>query len=403
MHLSLQIYLIERYTKVGDTILDPMAGSGTLLVACTLGRNVILVELEEKFVKMQQQNWEKIKAQGAMLGYTKGQATILLGDARNLQGLLADKILFSPPFSEQMQDVDWIQKNHPRKYRGTYNPKKQNPSNISNLPYGSIDKIITSPPYGEAQSGAGIMKHDRTTCECPFCKTKRGTGARAYSKADVVISSPPYEGTDVSQTHQTSDKRGDPSNPNYRPSWKDKIEKGYCETKRPYADVICTSPPYESAVNQEKSGIDLAKMNGVSPNCQAKISFKYGEGNNIGNLKDENYLSEMLKVYRECFAILKDKGLMVLVTKNFIRNKKIVDLAADTIELCEQSGFVFKERLARKLTQQSFWRTIYYKKFPDVPRIDFEDVLVFEKPPKNEKLKLLEVKKWKNTMSPANF
>lgn len=52
MVLGLQLYLIEHYTKPGDTILDPMAGSGTVLTACALGRNVICVELEEKFCDM---------------------------------------------------------------------------------------------------------------------------------------------------------------------------------------------------------------------------------------------------------------------------------------------------------------------------------------------------------------
>lgn len=75
MILGLQIYLIEHYTKPGDTILDPMAGSGTILIACTLGRNVVLVELEDKFVKMQQDNWEKIKSLGPMLGFTMGDAS----------------------------------------------------------------------------------------------------------------------------------------------------------------------------------------------------------------------------------------------------------------------------------------------------------------------------------------
>jgi len=66
----------------------------------------------------------------------------------------------------------------------------------------------------------------------------------------------------------------------------------------------------------------------------------------------------MLKIYQQCHKVLRDGGLLILVVKSFIRNKKIVDLAADTIRLCETAGFVLKERLARRLTQQSFWRTI---------------------------------------------
>jgi hypothetical protein len=43
-------YLITRYTNLGDTILDPMAGSGsTAVVGTLLDRNAITIELEDKF------------------------------------------------------------------------------------------------------------------------------------------------------------------------------------------------------------------------------------------------------------------------------------------------------------------------------------------------------------------
>lgn len=93
-----------------------------------------------------------------------------------------------------------------------------------------------------------------------------------------------------------------------------------------------------------------------------------------------NYLSEMLRVYKACHKVLRAGGLMILVTKNFIRNKQIIRLDTDTIKLCEQAGFKYLERHYRKLPSQSFWRVIYKQKFPDVETIDFEDVLVFSKP-----------------------
>ena len=343
MHLSLQIYLIEHYTKPGDWILDPMGGSGTILVGCSIGRDICYVELESKFVDMAKANWEKIKSLGPMLGYPMGTATILCGDSRNLDGLLAthcifsppyaetthhtddpkdlakytfginksarmagtagqsknnignlpygqiDKVVFSPPFSEQMQDVKWIQKNQPRRYRGTHNSKKQNPSNIGNLPYGSISTILTSPPY------SGIL-------------TVGG-------------------------------------------DWVD---------RKKLKETLLT---------------------GKKQDIGTKTNIRYNMNNpsNIGNLKSSNYLAEMLKIYQQCHKVLRDGGLLILVVKSFIRNKKIVDLAADTIKLCEQCGFVLKERLARKLTQKSFWRILYERKYPTVARIDSEDILIFTK------------------------
>ncbi len=99
MDAQLLIWIVERYTKPGEVILDPMAGMGTTMLACTLGRNVVLVELEEKFCKMCKSNWEKVSAM-PQLGYDMGQCNIIQGDARQLEGLLVDKIVTSPPFGE---------------------------------------------------------------------------------------------------------------------------------------------------------------------------------------------------------------------------------------------------------------------------------------------------------------
>lgn len=105
-----------------------------------------------------------------------------------------------------------------------------------------------------------------------------------------------------------------------------------------------------------------------------------GDARQLEGLFDsETYLAAMLQVYQQCHAVLKSQGLMILVTKNFIRDQKEVRLDSDTIKLCEQAGFTFLERHYRKLPAQSFWRTIYQKKYPDAPVLDKEDVLILRK------------------------
>jgi len=84
----------------------------------------------------------------------------------------------------------------------------------------------------------------------------------------------------------------------------------------------------------------------------------------------------MLQVYRQCHAVLRPGGVMVLVTKNFIRDKKEIRLDLDTIKLCEAAGFTFQERFYRELPAQSFWRILYKQKYPDAPELKYEDVLV---------------------------
>jgi DNA modification methylase len=344
MVLGLQIYLIEHYTKPGDTILDPMAGSGTLLMACTLGRNVVLIELEDKFVKMQQDNWDKIKSLGPMLGFTMGKAVILQGDSRHLEGLLADNILFSPPYAE-----------------------------INQMPRENPD------PTADKQGRANIGKQ--------YSDNQDNIGNLPYGEVSAVISSPPYEGTITGKELPESEKKIE------RKSGKDKWGKhlrlGQSQLTK-YADAILTSPPYEESVTGE-NGIDWTKLKtkkGIfrdrtkEPAFQryAMDNFQYSkQKQNIGNLKSENYLEAMIQVYRQCYKVLKDKGIMVLVTKNFIRDKKVIRLDLDTIKLCESAGFKLKDILKRKLTSQSFWRIIYHNKYPDVEKIEFEEILVFEK------------------------
>ena len=99
MDAQFLIWIVEHYTEAGETILDPMAGSGTTMLACGLGRNVILVELEEKFCKMMRDNWGQARMK-PQLGSTMGACQIIQGDARHLENILCDKIISSPPYSD---------------------------------------------------------------------------------------------------------------------------------------------------------------------------------------------------------------------------------------------------------------------------------------------------------------
>ncbi len=359
MILPLELWLIEKYTKPGDVILDPMAGSGTLLVACSLGRDVVLVELEQKFVEIQKGNWAKIQRRGPQMGYSMGCAAFLQGDARNLEGLLVDKCIFSPPYASTtaIQDFEFMAKqaeDYPARLkqglikghaRGVKSEREwldrtaagqiEHLSNIGNLPYGQADRIITSPPYeGSIQGIPGID----------------------WSKMDG----------------------------GKRDMTKEAAQKTRVASLSGYTDAIITSPPYEGTISDGREKIlslDGTKSPDWHPgaNSQVNLTHHYGRADNIGNLKNSSYLEAMLTVYRNCFGVLKPGGIMALVTKNFIRDKKVVRLDLDTIALCEKAGFKLIERHYRKLTQVSFWRTIYAQKYPDAPVLDTEDVLIFEK------------------------
>ena len=51
--VGLMVKLIERFTKIGDTVLDPFLGSGTTAVACErMGRNCVGIEISEEYCEI---------------------------------------------------------------------------------------------------------------------------------------------------------------------------------------------------------------------------------------------------------------------------------------------------------------------------------------------------------------
>ena len=362
MDAQLLIWIVERYTEVGEIILDPMAGMGTTMLACGLGRNVVLNELEGKFCTMMFNNWGQVRMR-PQLGYQMGECQIIQGDARNLEGLLVDEIITSPPYAGDKGGEKGILANDPsnnpfkgRSYipNGTYSV---NESNISNLPYGQIDKIVTSPPFAGHSGGKGEASSKSINAKYPgICERhlggkKGGTGDNPdnidsfpYGNIDTVITSPPYEGS--KELHDV--------------------------------DFMVNT----AGDQQKRTANGVIKGHSFSQEARERVFQKRREGlpesiDNIGNLKSQSYLEAMLQVYQQCHKILKPNGLMILVTKNFIRNKQVIRLDLDTIKLCEQAGFGLLERHYRKLPSQSFWRIIYHQKHPEVELIDKEDILVF--------------------------
>lgn len=89
-------WLVEKYTKPGDTILDPMSGIGTVHYAATMGRNTIAIELVERFCQIQHLNLAKLQAVRGLNSKTK----VLEGDCRRHLPLTepVEACIFSPPY-----------------------------------------------------------------------------------------------------------------------------------------------------------------------------------------------------------------------------------------------------------------------------------------------------------------
>ena len=82
--------LTQYLTTAGQTILDPMSGVGTTMLASLLDRGVICIELVEKYYKIQHYVYNELKRPTSVM--------LLHGDCNRFLPLQADCIIFSPPY-----------------------------------------------------------------------------------------------------------------------------------------------------------------------------------------------------------------------------------------------------------------------------------------------------------------
>ena len=332
------------------------------------------VELEEKFVNLGKQNFE-LNRKAFEVGHFghSYQPVIIQGDSRKLSEVIAgaDIVVGSPPFGASLESKDTA-------FREKSTPGRTNKCS----------------DYGQTPGQLGSMKP---------------------GSVEAIISSPPYAETPVEQTHMTSNKRGDKSDPNYRPSWKKKLKDGYAKTTRPYGKAsgnlgnlkpgevaaVISSPPYEGSVSSEKCGIDFSKtkrdgdIRHHSPSGQGKVPFEYGKSEGqLGNDKGDTFWQAAKQIVAECHKILRPGGFAIWVVKSFVRKGKIVDFPGDWRRLCEAEGFetlhehhamlvketthngLFEDITVKK-ERKSFFRRLAESK--GSPAIDYETVYCMRK------------------------
>jgi tRNA G10 N-methylase Trm11 len=101
MHLLLLQYIVDRYTSPGDVLCDPMAGSGSILLAALSGRDVIARDLEPHWVALMHRNAERISEQAGLFA---GKMVIEQADAMQPWDLhiKVDAVICSPPYGCEM-------------------------------------------------------------------------------------------------------------------------------------------------------------------------------------------------------------------------------------------------------------------------------------------------------------
>ena len=142
------------WVEKGSWVLDPFGGVALGgLDAMSMGLNWIGVELEEKFVKLGEQNIElwnrKLKGWPNL-----GTARMINGDSRNLKAVIegADIVVSSPPYSTDVIRSRDIGKSNQGATQGKHSCDEygHTPGNLANMKEGKFEMVVGSPPYAES-------------------------------------------------------------------------------------------------------------------------------------------------------------------------------------------------------------------------------------------------------------
>lgn len=99
-NLYLMQAIIDLVSKPGDRILDPMSGSGSIMIAAISGRSVVCIEIEEAFYNIILLGAAKLNA--AYPGLID-RLMLLNGNCESFLPLPVDHVIFSPPYASIMK------------------------------------------------------------------------------------------------------------------------------------------------------------------------------------------------------------------------------------------------------------------------------------------------------------
>jgi DNA modification methylase len=389
---------LERgYWKPGDTIGDPFGGIGTGGIECAYrGLRWIGVEIEIKFVELARKNFELHQQKLRRLGFDLPM--IIQGDSRKFDIAVAG-VVTSPPYAgtaveKNSTGID-IRKNWER-YRESgggssfeaYVRQQSKHSEgygaalgqIGATKAGSLDAVISSPPYSGIAAGAGGLN----------TKPAKKAGQQSGRKSGASQTSDQRYGDSAGQISQL---RGNGiSAVVTSPPWENNSEGkiGAHKWRDPEKAAAIMSH------HDNKPGRHRTTAKARLAQFERDNQKTYGDSlGQIGKENGETYWQAMALVYAACFRSIQPGGYIAIVVKDYVKNKKRVRLCDDTLKLLQHVGFVPVERIHAMLVEEyaakdlfegdvvtrkerkSFFRRLAEKK--GSPRIDYEEVLFCQK------------------------
>ena len=113
MQLYLEWELIKYLTVPGDIILDPMAGTGTIILAAIMDRKVICIDIEEGYNKIQYRVLEYLRN----FHPDMANVTLIHGNCKLILPIPCNHIIFSPPYAGAFKPAKTVSKFVEDKYR----------------------------------------------------------------------------------------------------------------------------------------------------------------------------------------------------------------------------------------------------------------------------------------------
>jgi len=357
--------LARGYFTKGSLVGDVFGGVAIGgLVAAYRGVRWIGCELEPKFVGFCRQNIALHRSKLEYLGCPL--PLIIQGDSRFFAERV-QAVVSSPPYAEtettagnvgNATNKSW---GKGKRLASSTEGYGREDGQIGRLKSCAVDSVIASPPYAAISTGAGGLNTNPAKHE----GQQSGRSAKAASQ-------------DTDQKYGTSDGQ-------------------IARLKGGDVQAVVTSPPFEDSLNVRPSKQILNGSGGrMGQSCKGEDNYGTAEGQ-IGNSKGETYWQAMDQVYRSCFQAIRPGGVIVLVVKNYVKNRKIVPLCDDTVRLLEHIGFMPLERIRAMLktktvhndlfhkegvttikSRASFFRRLAEQK--GAPPIDWEEVIICQKP-----------------------
>jgi DNA modification methylase len=294
------------------------------------------------------------------------------------------------------------------------------PGQIGALPAGSLDHVVTSPPYaesikgdhGERETAEETAKSRRTPGGSlgqsqrhgGYGSTEGNIGNLKEGALDAAITSPPFLETPGGKADPVAGWKteGGISRPcdsadGYKTIFKDSDTPGQIGAM-PAGDLdaAVTSPPFTPSQEQPCASQSqaLRDYHAMTRGDGTKYDKEMRSEGNIAQEAPETYWQAMAQVYAQCHLALKPGGTMAVVVKSYVKQGKVVDLPEQTCRLLEALGFevflrvrawlvketkertLFGTKVVRK-SRKSFFRRLQEKR--GAPRIDFEEVIFCRK------------------------